>query len=382
VNIDYLAQNYRTHHANEKLQDDFEKVEDGISCANSAARSKLEATSIAVGANDEARSSVPLSTVASTAPSIRESTSDALSASEAEQSIISQRMPQSTTATTQLDDKHDERDRSIDDVLRACNSEMKFDVENALACAEIDLTKETVAKEKIRRKVTWEVPCARYACKPLEMQDKTEAYRQYLLQGEFSISKVLPEQRPWIPADRWATYPRKARARKHDRDEGRAKWKKRHLASRHMKDKAVFHRAQAKRSALIMSLDADVVTGTLLEKWPAIDQGPERFAYGLCDLPPHGGRNDKEDLLRERATRTQPHPAGDRDPSGEHSGRRVGCAGWQYARPRHSDPINKLTKGRAHLSPIPIRVCRRSRQRDLDGVYTRKCCALHIKKST
>jgi hypothetical protein len=204
-----------------------------------------------VGANDEARSSVPRSTVTSTAPSTHESTSDALSANEAERSIISQRVPQPTTTTTKLNDKHDDRDRSIDDVLLACNSEMQFDIENAFACVEIDLAKETVAKEKMRRKVTWKVPCARCAYKLLETQDKTEAYRQYLLQGEFSISKLLPEERPWIPADRWTTYPRKVRARKHDKDEGRAKWKKRRLASRHMTNNAVFHRAQAERSALI-----------------------------------------------------------------------------------------------------------------------------------
>jgi hypothetical protein len=35
-----------------------------------------------------------------------------------------------------------------------------------------------------------------------------------------------------------------------------------------------------------MSLDIDVGTGALPEKWPAIDQGSERFTYGLCDLPP------------------------------------------------------------------------------------------------
>jgi hypothetical protein len=106
------------------------------------------------------------------------------------------------------------------------------------------------------------------------------------MQGKFSISKVLPEERPWIPADQWTTYPRKARARKHYNDEGRAKWKKRHLASRHMKDNAVYHLAQAKRSVLIMSLDIDVGTGALPEKWLAVNLGPERFAYGLCDLPP------------------------------------------------------------------------------------------------
>jgi hypothetical protein len=88
VKIDYLTQNYRTHHANEKLQDDSKVIKDGVSCTNSAAPSKLEATSIAADASDEARSPIPPSTVASTAPSIRESTSDALSANEAENTIF------------------------------------------------------------------------------------------------------------------------------------------------------------------------------------------------------------------------------------------------------------------------------------------------------
>jgi hypothetical protein len=35
-----------------------------------------------------------------------------------------------------------------------------------------------------------------------------------------------------------------------------------------------------------MSLDIDVGAGTLPEKWPAVNPGPERFTYGLCDLPP------------------------------------------------------------------------------------------------
>jgi hypothetical protein len=286
VKIDYPTQNYRMRHANEKLQDDSKGVRDGIGRADSAAPSKLEATSIVAGANDEARSIVPLGTIASIAPSMLESTSDALCANEAERPTISQCISQPTTTTTQLNDYRNNMDRSTDDVLLACNGEMKFDIENALAREEIDLTKETVTKEGIRPKVTWKVPCARYAYKPLETQDEKEAYRQYLLQGEFSISKVLPEQRPWIPADRWTTYPRKAHTRRRDRDEGRAKWKQGHLASRHMKDNAVFHRAQAERSALIMSLDVDVGTGTLPKKWPTIDQGPERFACGLCDLPP------------------------------------------------------------------------------------------------
>ena len=105
IKIDYLTEKYKTHHADKKLQDDFEEIEDGISCTHSAAPSKFEATSIAVDANDEARSPISPSTVASTAPSIHESTSDALSANEAEQSTISQRVPQPTTTTTQLDHK-------------------------------------------------------------------------------------------------------------------------------------------------------------------------------------------------------------------------------------------------------------------------------------
>jgi hypothetical protein len=259
VKTDCLTEKCRTPYANKKLQDDSKEIEDGISCTNSAAPSKLEATSIAVGANDEARSPISPSTVASTAPSIHESTSDALSANETEKynmhpyphsselpqakaswiNATTTATPQPTTTTTQLDDKNDNRDRCVDHVLLACNSERTFDIEIALPRAEIDQTKETVTNEKIRRKITWKVPCARYAYNPPGTQDKKEARRQYLIQGKFSISKVLPEERPWIPADQWTTYPRKAHTRKHYNDEGRAKWKKRHLASRHMKDNAV-----------------------------------------------------------------------------------------------------------------------------------------------
>jgi hypothetical protein len=53
-----------------------------------------------------------------------------------------------------------------------------------------------------------------------------------------------------------------------------------------MKDDAIYHLAQAKRSALIMSLDIDVGTGAQPKKWLAIILGPEIYTYGLCDLPP------------------------------------------------------------------------------------------------
>jgi hypothetical protein len=96
-----------------------------------------------VGANDEARSPISPSTVASTAPSIQESISDALSANEtgkynihpyphiselpqAKASLINATTtatPQPTSTTTQRNDKNDNRDRCVDDVLLACNSE-------------------------------------------------------------------------------------------------------------------------------------------------------------------------------------------------------------------------------------------------------------------
>jgi hypothetical protein len=276
-----------------------------------------------VDANDEARSPISPNTVASIAPGKSASILDASCANEtgkynihpyprssellrAKASLINATTtatPQPATTTTQLNDKNDNRGRCVGDVLLACDSEITSDIEIALACAEIDLTKRTATKEKIRRKITWKVPCARYAYNPPETQDKKEAYRQYLIQGKFSISKVLPEERPWIPADQWITYPRKAHARKHYNDEGRAKWKERHLASRRMKENAMYHLAQAKRSALIMSLDIDVGTGTLPKKWPAVSKRPERYTYGLCDLPP------LEDIMTQKICYANEPPA-------------------------------------------------------------------------
>jgi hypothetical protein len=234
-----------------------------------------------VDANDETRSHISPNTVASIAPGKSASILDASCANEtgkynihpyphsselpqAKASLINATAtatPQPTTTTTQLNDKNDNRDRCVDDVLLAYNGEVTSDIEIALARAEFELTKETGTKEKIRRKITWKVPVARYAYNPPETQDKKEAYRQYLMRGEFSISEVLPEERPWIPADQWIIYPRRAHTRKHYNDEGRAKWKERYLASRHLKEDAIYHLAQAKRSALIMSLDIDVGTG-------------------------------------------------------------------------------------------------------------------------
>jgi hypothetical protein len=69
-------------------------------------------------------------------------------------------------------------------------------------------------------------------------------------------------------------------------DDFRARWKTRHEASRHIKHKAVFNLAQARRSALIMSLEVDVGTGELPKKWPTVNMGDEKFTFGLCDLPP------------------------------------------------------------------------------------------------
>jgi hypothetical protein len=83
LKIDYLTQSYRRHHAEKKSKDDSTGCNDGNGCADSAAPSKLETTSTAVGANDEARSIVPPGSFASTAPSKLESTSSALVANKA-----------------------------------------------------------------------------------------------------------------------------------------------------------------------------------------------------------------------------------------------------------------------------------------------------------
>jgi hypothetical protein len=74
------------------------------------------------------------------------------------------------------------------------NNEMEFDIENALACAEIGQTKEAITKEKMVRKVIWAVPERDFSTMK---EDKNDAYRH------LSISEVLPEQRPWIPPKRW-----------------------------------------------------------------------------------------------------------------------------------------------------------------------------------
>jgi hypothetical protein len=180
-----------------------------------------------------------------------------------------------TATITQSNDNYNNRDRSLNDVRD--KNEMEFDIENALACAEIGRTKEAVAKEKMVREVTWAVPERDFSNMK---EDENDACRH------FSISKVLPEQRPWIPRKQLIRFPTKVRARKHEKDEGRAKWKTRHAASKYINHEAVFNLAQARRSALIMSLEVDVGTGEFPKKWPTVHQGDEKFAFGLCDLPP------------------------------------------------------------------------------------------------
>jgi hypothetical protein len=247
LKIDYLTQSYRTYHATTKSKDDSTGCNDGNGCADSAAPSKLEPTSSAVGANDEARSIVPQGSFASIAPSKLESISSALDADEAGQPIISQCISQSTTTTTHSNDNYNNMEMDPNDVQNDIgrsltisqdedcaaaredighgaidnvnydtysNNEMEFDIENALACTEIGQTKEAVTKEKMVRKVTWVVPERDFSTMK---EDKNDAYRH------FYISKVLPEQRPWIPHKQWISFPTKAHARKHERDEFRAK---------------------------------------------------------------------------------------------------------------------------------------------------------------
>jgi hypothetical protein len=87
------------------------------------------------------------------------------------------------------------------------------------------------------------------------------------------------------------------RTRDQFNDKGRSRWQDDYSASRHNEFDAVCHLAQAKQSALIMSLDTDVGTGTRPEKWPAIISGPMMYTYGPCDLPPF------EDLRRKALLR-------------------------------------------------------------------------------
>jgi hypothetical protein len=68
------------------------------------------------------------------------------------------------------------------------------DVEIALACSEVELTKETETKEKIRHKLTWEVPVAKYAYKPADAEDEQEAYGQYVRQENFPSPKCYPNK--------------------------------------------------------------------------------------------------------------------------------------------------------------------------------------------
>ena len=82
IKIDYLTEKYKKHHADKKLQDDFEEIEDGISCTHSAAPSKFEATWITVDAFDEARSHISQNTVACPAPGKSASILDASCANE------------------------------------------------------------------------------------------------------------------------------------------------------------------------------------------------------------------------------------------------------------------------------------------------------------
>jgi hypothetical protein len=111
-------------------------------------------------------------------------------------------------------------------------------------------------------------------------EDKNDACRY------FSISRVLPEQRPWISRKRWISFTAKTHTRERERGDFHLRWKTRREASRHIKYKAVFNLAQAIRSALIMSLEVDVGAGELPKKWPTVNVGDEKFTFGLCNLPP------------------------------------------------------------------------------------------------
>jgi hypothetical protein len=153
----------------------------GNGCADSGAPTKLESTSSALDANDEARPIVPLGSFASTAPGKLESISSALDANEAGQPIISQRVMQPTTTIIPSNDTYENRDMDPYDVQSdagrclAINqtedcasarddiehgiidnvtddvyskSDNESGIENALPCVKVDQTKEVVPKKK------------------------------------------------------------------------------------------------------------------------------------------------------------------------------------------------------------------------------------------
>jgi hypothetical protein len=129
---------------------DFKETKDGVRYIQSAAPSKLDDISIAADANDEARLHVPTSTAA---PSASGMSAPGMSNEAGNHKIHphphSCEFPQAkaslNNATTTATPQH---------IMPTTTS----DAEIAMACAEIEITKETEAKEKIRDNVKWKAP--------------------------------------------------------------------------------------------------------------------------------------------------------------------------------------------------------------------------------
>jgi hypothetical protein len=225
LKIYYL--NQKIYHATSKSHNGSTGNGGGNGCADSAAPGKLGSTPSALDANDEARSIVPLGSFVSAAPGKLESTSSAMDANEAEQPIISQFVTQPTTTTTTSNDNYNDREPFLDlydkhydagaslaiNQAEDCaaehddidhgiienmtndvysDSDEDSDIENAFPCLEVKQTSDLVPKKK--NKVTWVVPDGEFS---EMMEDKDDGYRY------FSISRVPPQQRPWIPRKLW-----------------------------------------------------------------------------------------------------------------------------------------------------------------------------------
>jgi hypothetical protein len=236
LQIYYLDQ--KTYHATSKSHNGSTGNGGGNGCADSAAPGKLESAPSALDSNDEARSIVPLGSFVSAAPGKLESTSSAMDANEAERPRISQRITQPPTTTTTSNATHSTRTTTSGQVSQSTrlkiaaghddidhgiienltndvysDSDEDSDIENALPCLEVKQTSDLVPKKK--NKVTWAVPDGEFS---EMMEDRYDSYRY------FSISRVPPQQRDWIPHKLWKRYP-KAHVRKHEKDDTRLKWK-------------------------------------------------------------------------------------------------------------------------------------------------------------
>jgi hypothetical protein len=152
------------------------------------------------------------------------------------------------------------------------------DIENPLPCIEdepaCELTPQTKAKKGFE---VASVPVCEYSDMP---QFKDDEYRYA------SISRIPPQQRPWISHRLWKETPQAHVSKHQGADQWRQRWTTRHDARARVEDKQVWNMAAARRSALIMALEVDVAAEELFSRWPTIVIGHQMFTFGICNLPP------------------------------------------------------------------------------------------------